>query len=425
MSHLVNGISSSARVLPPLDGRAVSIVRSEGPYLYDADGRRYVDTAVSFGGTMLGHAHPTVIEAAAAALRDGPLPAFSHPGEEAAAAAIAARTSPLDKVIFTNSGSEAVHLACRIARTVTGRARVAKLTAGFDGWLDEIVLGNVSTADAAFTDGARPSNDRVTLLRFNDFSDVERLFAEHDDIAAILYEPMLANAACLMPAEGYLEHVERVARAHGALLIADEVLMGFRLHAGLTSHLLGLDPDIATLGKAVGSGVAVAGVIGRGAIMDGFHAAHGLRGGTYSGNPVGCAAVRATMELLPEQDYPALLSRGDVLRRGITEAFGDEGIALSTSGYGNVFAIWFAHEAPHDYAAAARAADGERSLALHLALRREGVLVMPSPFGRHYLTFAHDDAALEELGAAFRKAAAALRDELGPQARLAPEREDA
>ena len=414
MSSLVDGISSSARVLPPLDGRTISIVRSEGPCLFAADGQRYVDTAMSFGGTMLGHAHPAVIEAAAAALRNGPLPAFSHPGEEAAAAALAGRTAPLDRAIFTNSGSEAVHLACRIARTATGRARVAKMTAGFDGWLDEIAFGNASSAEAAFADGARPSNERVTLLRFNDFADVDRLFDEHDDIAAIVYEPMLANAACLMPADGYLEHVQQVARAHGALLIADEVLMGFRLHAGLASHYLGLDPDIATLGKAIGSGVAVAGVIGRGEIMNGFHAARGLRGGTYSGNPVGCAAVLATMELLPEQDYPALLSRGDALRREIAEAFAEQEIAVATSGYGNVFAIWFAAEAPYDYAAAADIADAERSLALHLALRREGVLTMPSPYGRHYLTFAHGDAAMETLGTAFRRSAVAFREELHP-----------
>jgi glutamate-1-semialdehyde 2,1-aminomutase len=408
MGFLVDGISSSARVLPLLEGEAFSVLRSSGPYLYGTDGRRYVDTAMSFGATMLGHAHPQVIEAAIAAMRDGPMPAFSHTGEDRAAQALAAACAPLDKVIFHSSGSEAVHMACRIARTVTGRSRVAKLTAGFDGWLDEIAFGNVGSADAAFADGARPANDKVVLLRFNDFDDVDRLFAEQDDIAAIVYEPMLANAACMKAAPGYLEHVQTVARAHGALLIADEVLMGFRLRAGLSSHMFGLDPDIATLGKAIGSGVPVAAVIGRVSVMDAFHAAKGLRGGTFSGNPVASAAVLATLGLLTAEDYPALQARGDDLRHTIVETFAAEGVAVATSGYGDVFSIWFGEHVPASYAQAIAMADPARSLELHLALRRSGVIVMPSPYGRLYTSFAHDAEAIEATKAAFVEAARSI-----------------
>ena len=407
MSVLVDGISSSARVLPPLDGQALRIVRSEGPYLFGDDGRRYVDTAMSLGGTILGHAHPAVVEASIAALRNGPLPGFSHAGEERAASALVACMAPLDRVIFNNSGSEAVHLAARIARVVTGRGRVAKMAAGFDGWLDEMAFGNVTSKEAAFGD-ARPSREGVTLLRFNDFADVDRLFAEHDNIAAVIYEPMLANAACLMPAPGYLDHVQAVARRHGALLIADEVLMGFRLHAGLSSHFLGLDPDLATVGKAIGSGIPVAAVVGRREIMDGYHAAKGLRGGTFSGNPVAAAAVEATMGLLATADYAALQARGDGLRAHIAASFARAGIAASTSGYGDVFAIWFAPEPPADYAAAAGLADAARSLELHLALRRHGVIALPSPYGRHYTTFAHDDEAMAISVDAFDRAARAM-----------------
>jgi glutamate-1-semialdehyde 2,1-aminomutase len=408
MSFLVDGISSSARVLPLLDGEMLSIAGSSGPYLHGADGRRYVDTAMSFGATMLGHAHPDVIEAAIAAMRNGPMPAFSHAGEDRAAGALAAACAPLDKVVFHSSGSEAVHMACRIARTVTCRARVAKLTAGFDGWLDEIAFGNVASPEAGFADGCRPANDKIVLLRFNDFDDVERLFAEQDDIAAIVYEPMLANAACLEPSPGYLEHLQRVARAHGALLIADEVLMGFRLRAGLASHHLGLDPDLAALGKAIGSGVPVAAVIGRAGIMEAFHAAKGLRGGTYSGNPVACAAVETTMRLLAGQDYPSLQARGNALRQEIVDIFAAEGLAISTTGYGDVFSIWFGSRPPADYAEALAMANPARSLALHLALRRNGVIIMPSAYGRLYTTFAHDEEAMGLTRAAFAAAARSL-----------------
>ena len=308
-------------------------------------------------------------------------------------------------MIFTNSGSEAVHLAARIARVVTGRARVAKMAAGFDGWLDDMAFANIGSPDAAFHDQHRPSTSAVTVLRFNDFNDVDRLFAENDDIAAVLFEPMLANAACIMPAPGYLEHVQAVARRHGALLIADEVLMGFRLHHGLTSHWYGLDPDLATIGKAMASGIACSGVAGKAEVLAEFMARKGLRGGTFSGNPLACAAVEATMSRLSALDYPALLARGNALRQRIEHAFSQADKEVCTSGYGTVFSLWFAPEPPGDYEAAARLADSERALALHLQLRAGGVITMPSPWGRLYVSFAHDAEAVDTVAAAFAAAA--------------------
>ena len=406
--HLVDHVSSSARTLPALAGHDLQILRSTGAYMAGDDGRRYVDTAMGFGGTILGHADPSVTEACIRALRDGPLPSWRHPGEERAAAALAAVLRPLTRVIFTNSGSEAVHLAARIARTVTGRPRVAKMAAGFDGWLDDMALANVGTAEAAFHDQHRPTNLATTVLRFNDFADVDRLFDENDDIAAVLYEPMLANAACIMPAAGYLEHVQAVARRHGALLIADEVLMGFRLHHGLTSHHYGLDPDLATIGKAMASGIAGAGVAGKAEVLAEYTARKGLRGGTYSGNPIACAAVEATMARLSTLDYPALLARGDALRRRIEQGFARAGMEACTSGYGTVFTLWFAPEPPRSYEAAVPLADPGRALDLHLRLREGRVITMPSPWGRIYVSFAHDGEAVDTIAAAFATAAEAM-----------------
>ena len=410
MAHLVGGISSLARALPVLDGKALSITRSQGPWMWDAEGRRYVDTAMGFGGTVLGHAPPEVMEAASKALRDNPLPAFAHPGEEEAAAALAAHTGPLDRVLFVNSGSEAVHLACRAARVVTGRRRIAKMAGGFDGWLDDVAFGMAGGAESAFPGNARPETDRVSLLRFNDAEDAERLFAEQDDIAAVLVEPVLANAGCLMPSAGYLAQLQAIARRHGALLIMDEVLMGFRLHAGLTAHALGLDPDIVTLGKAIGSGVPVAAVAAREPILRAFAEGRALRGGTYSGNPVACAAVTATMALLDRADYPALLARGDALRTAIVAAFAKAGAAVSTLGYGDVFSLWAAAEPPLDYEASRQLLRPQWSAALHLALRREGVLVMPAAYGRLYLTFSHDEEAMGLLAQAFATVARLMPD---------------
>jgi glutamate-1-semialdehyde 2,1-aminomutase len=413
VSHLVGGISSAGRALPPLDGESLLIARCAGPYLWDTQGQRYVDTALGFGGTILGHAAAPVVAAVEEALRKGALPAFAHPAEEAAAAALARQTAPLDRVIFTNSGSEAVHLACRLARAVTGRRRVAKIAGGYDGWYDDVAFGNAGSSEADFPINARPEKNNVVLLRFNDTADTEALFAEDPNIAAVLVEPVLANAGCIMPKPGYLLHLQETARRHGALLIMDEVLMGFRLHAGLTSHFLGLDPDLATVGKAIGSGIAVAALVGRRDIMEAGADGRAIRAGTYCGNPIACAAVVATMAELVPADYPALLAVGDALRSTITKAFNGAGIDMSSTGAGSVFTLWFAPKPPTSYEEAVQVAAPNRTLALHYILRRTGALVMPGAFGRHYLSFAHNELAIHEFRdtlaeAAPRMAAAAL-----------------
>ncbi|WP_269501613.1 aspartate aminotransferase family protein [Burkholderia sp. IMCC1007] len=409
MKNLVGDVSSAARILPDLNGEALFIARGKGACLWDDHGKRYIDTALGFGAVLLGHAHTAVAASVIDALNDAPAPSWAHVREHAAARALARHTGELSKVIFNNSGSEAVHLACRAARAFTGRSKIAKMAAGFDGWLDEITLGNVTSADADFADGARPSTNRMTLLRFNDFDDVERLFAEHDDIAAIVMEPMLANAGCLMAAPGYLEHVEQTARRHGALIIADEVLMGFRLHAGLSSQRQGLRPDLATVGKAIGSGVPVSAVIGRPEVLEGFEQGRVLRGGTFSGNPMACAALISTLDALDASDYAALTAAGDDLRAHIVRTFAEQGIVASTSGYGTVFTIWPSAQAPTTYREALRAASKAFSTELHLTLRELGLLVMPSPFGRLYVSFDHTPDVIAEMKSIFTAAAVRMK----------------
>ncbi|MFK0310043.1 aspartate aminotransferase family protein [Pseudomonas sp. NPDC090233] len=408
MRNLIGDVSSAARILPALDGEALFIRNGKGPYLWDDQGRRYIDTALGFGAVLLGHANADVNAQVAEALADSASPSWAHVREHAAASALATHTGALSRVIFTNSGSEAVHLACRAARAYTGRGRIAKMAAGFDGWFDDVSFGNVGSPEAVFANGERPATARTTLLRFNDFDDVERLFEEDPDIAAVILEPMLANAGCIMPAPGYLQHVQAVAHSHGALVISDEVLIGFRLHAGLASLRAGLDPDIASVGKAIGNGVPVSAIVGKPHILEGFEQGKVLRGGTFSGNPLACAAVLGTLEQLDQADYPQLMERGEQLRHAVQAIFKAQGITVSTSGYGNVFAIWPAERAPSTYEEAATFGDAAFSQALHLALRAEGMLVMPSPYGRIYLSFEHSDEIVEQMTQAFEAAAVRL-----------------
>lgn len=408
MKHLIGGISSGGRALPEIGGQAFSVGRSEGPWLWDEQGVRYVDTAMGFGATMLGHAEPAVVAASSAALCNGPMPSFAHADEEGAAAALAGFTGDLSQVIFVNTGSEAVHLACRTARVATGRGRIVKFAAGYDGWYDAVAFGNAGHPTALMADTRRPEQDGMLLLRYNDFADAEQLFRDYRDIAAVVVEPVLANAGCIEPAPGYLKHLSDLAHANGALVILDEVLMGLRLHAGLSGTLLGAEADLATVGKAIGSGVPVAALVGKPEYMTLFEQGKIVRAGTYSGAPPACAAVLATLKQLAGADYTRLLARGDRLRADLVAAFAKKGIAVSTSGYGSVFTLWPCAVAPRNYAEAAQVADSDWTLALHKALRRHGVMTMPFAFGRVYLTFAHDDAALQALLDGYKAAIASL-----------------
>lgn len=409
MANLVGDVSSAARILPELNGEKLFIRKGKGARLWDDKGQSYIDTALGFGAVLLGHANQSVNAAVTDALDDSAAPSWAHVREHGAATALARHTGDLTKVMFTNSGSEAVHLACRAARAYTGRGKIAKMAAGFDGWFDDVSFGNVTSDEACFADGKRPSTERTTLIRFNDFADIERLFAEDSDIAAVILEPMLANAGCIMPMPGYLKHVQDVAHRHGALVICDEVLMGFRLYAGLAGLREGLDPDLASVGKAIGNGVPVSAVVGKPHILAGFEEGRVARGGTFSGNPLACAAVSSTLALLDQSDYALLIQRGDDLRSAIETTFKSHGITIATSGYGNVFGIWLAASAPVTYEEASRIANPGFTKALHLALREAGVLMMPSPYGRIYISFEHSDEVIEEMKAAFDIAARQLK----------------
>ncbi|WP_413724245.1 aspartate aminotransferase family protein [Sodalis sp. RH16] len=400
MTHLVGGISSAGRALPEIDGRPLLIEKAVGPWLWDRDGQRYIDTALGFGATLLGHNPPEVLDALRQTQEKMLMPAYSHGLEEEAATLLSSFTEELDQVIFVNSGSEAVHLAARAARAATGRHKVVKFAAGYDGWFDGVAFGNAGTPDAAMSQPARPEKEGMLLLRYNDFTDVDRLFADHGDIAALIVEPVMANAGCIEPAPGYLQYLADSAHRHGALVILDEVLMGFRLHAGLTGHLLGIDADFATVGKAIGSGTVVAALLGKSAYMSVFERGLATRAGTYSGNPPVCAAVIATLTTLKNRDYRQLLRQGDGLRQKIIDGCRARGTALCSTGYGSVFTFWRSNVPPLDYRQAAATADKAWSLKLHFALRRRGILVMPFAFGRFYLSFSHDEAVLETLAAA-------------------------
>jgi len=400
------GISSQARALTDVDGETLIVARSQGSRLFDKRGRSYVDYGMAMGANLVGHAHPAVNQACIEALNNGPMCGFRHDGEELAGEALARVGQRLSKVSFVTTGTEAVHLACRIARGATGRPLVCKTVGGYDGWLEDLRFGLVGSPEAERRN-TRPVRDNMTLVRVNDMDDLEQLFREKGaDLAALLIEPMLGNTACLVPDRQWLEKLNNLAKQNGTMIIADEVMVGLRLGVNLVSETLGLKPDLVTMGKAIGSGVPVAAVLGTPEAFEVVESNKVSRFGTYHGNPLVTAAVKATIELLERSDYDkGLFDFGRKMRQGIVDAFAAERISVTTSGFDSVFSVWFASKAPHDYDEATQMVRPEANRILYEELRRNGVVGLPTPWGRYFVSFAHDKGDLDQTVNAFKSGA--------------------
>jgi glutamate-1-semialdehyde 2,1-aminomutase len=270
------------------------------------------------------------------------------------------------------------------------------------------MLGRPGSPEAESLQSDEGENSGFVLLRYNDEQDIDRIFNEHSDIAGVLFEPVLANAGCLKPDDGFLQKLQKVARNNGALLIADEVLIGFRLNNGLATHFFGLSPDIAVVGKAIGSGFPVA------AVLSTVEAAQVARTnkfssvGTYNGNPLACAAVIATAVELACLDYSKIEAQGRDLIESIIQSAKKYGFELCHSGYGSIFTLWPFAQAPGNYSEVLERRNSQFSERLHQQLVAKSVLTMPDPLGRVFLTSAHDSEVIEALKIAYEQAFSGL-----------------
>ena len=386
---LVGSVSSMGRELPLLDGEAYVVSQAQGPYLWDTTNQRSIDCILGFGSVILGHSPPNWCAELSKTLANGTMPGLANESEQTAAAALGARVAPLEAITFVNSGSEAVQLACRIARVSTGRPRILAMAGGYHGWHDGQRINEAAKRMAASDEPVLDLDSHISLVRFNDIDALETAIVQHSDVAAILLEPILANAGCLMPRPGYLAQVRDLATDHGSLVIADEVLTGFRIRAGLYSHATELAPDLATLGKAIGNGLPVAAVAGKPELMS-ILSTDLPTAGTANGNPLVCTGVTSTLKALNAVDYTAQTKLVTELRQRLKT------VGVSTSGAGLVFTTWFAPHAPDTFSSALKACS-QRSSSLHFSLRRRGVMTMPAPLGRLFISFAHDAAVMDQL----------------------------
>ncbi len=382
----------------------ITFVGGHDAALIDIDGNEYVDYALAFGPMLLGHSCARVLEAVARQLRSGIGYGASHPLEAELAEAVQ-RTVPCAELsVFSNSGSEAVHAAVRIARAATGRNRVIKFLGHFHGWLDPLAVGNPGRPDARpSTAGQDPrASDAVTVCRWNDLEAIRAALA--DDVAAVIMEPVAVNGGCLVCAPGYLEAVRELTRRSGTVLIFDEVITGFRLALGGAQARLGVVPDLAVFGKALGGGFPISAVCGSTAVMEQAASGRVAHVGTYNANPVCAAAALAAItefEHTAGELYPRLNEVGATLADILSTEAMAHGLPLVVNQMGGAaYAFW--SDTPVETYADTLAADDVAYRRFAAALLDEGVHVIPR--GLLYVSAAHGTTELARTREAVRRA---------------------
>ncbi|MCG2622784.1 glutamate-1-semialdehyde 2,1-aminomutase [Arthrobacter sp. I2-34] len=425
------GVNSPVRAFGSVGGTPPFMVSGRGPYLTDADGREYVDLVCSWGPALLGHAHPEVLAAVHAAVDRGLSFGASTPAESDLAELVAGRVGAVERLRMVSTGTEATMTAVRLARGFTGRNLIIKFAGCYHGHLDGLLAAagsGVATLALPGSAGVTAATAAETLvLPYNDLAAVEEAFAARgQDIAAVITEAAPANMGVVEPGEGFNAALSRITAEHGALLIFDEVLTGFRTgyagYWGLTGGAPGASapfvPDLLTFGKVIGGGMPVAALGGRADVMD-YLAPVGpvYQAGTLSGNPIAMAAGVATLTHATPAVYEFIDARSAQLSAAVSEALSAAGVDHSIQRAGNLFSVAFGTSAHgvRNYADA-QAQESFRYAPFFHAMLDAGVYLPPSVFEAWFLSAAHDDAAMEHILSALPAAAKAAAAATAPTA---------
>mgnify|MGYP005815338311 CR=1 FL=1 len=411
---LPGGVDSPVRAFRAVGGRPLFIDHAEGPYLYDVDGNRFIDYVLSWGPLITGHAHPDVVAAIQEAAARGTSYGAPSPLEVELARRIMQFMPGLEMIRFVSSGSEATMSALRLARAYTRRDKIIKFEGCYHGHADMLLVkagSGVATLGLPDSPGVPAGTVADTLVAgYNDLASVEALCAANPgQIAAVIVEPVAGNMGVVPPVPGFLEGLRRLTQQHGALLIFDEVMTGFRVHRGGAQALYGVQPDLTTLGKVIGGGLPVGAYAGRRAIMEMIAPAGPVyQAGTLSGNPLAMAAGLAALDLLrDEKVWDAMEARGAQLEQGIAAAARTAGVPICQTRVGTMFTTFFTEVAPRDWASVQKA-DRERFGAFFRGMLEKGVYLAPSQFEAGFLSLRHDEKIIARTVEAAERTFAAL-----------------
>ena len=409
------GVNSPVRAFKAVGGDPIFVKEAKGAYLFDEDGNKLIDYINSWGPMILGHAYQPVVDAVIERTKKGT--SFGTPTElETQIAKLAVKMVPgIDKIRFVNSGTEACMSAVRLARGFTGRDKIIKFAGCYHGHSDSFLIqagSGAVTFGSPNSPGVTQGTAKDTLLaEYNNLDQVREIFeANEDEIATVILEPIAGNMGCIPPAEGFLEGLKALCEAHGALLIFDEVMTGFRLAAGGAQELTGVQADIVTFGKVIGGGLPVGAFAARNEIMNHLAPLGPVyQAGTLSGNPLAMAAGLAMLEALDRdrEIFKRLKEKTEYLHKGIAQVLIENKITHTINRVGSMISVHFAEEAVTDFASASAGANEMFKKFFH-GLLAEGVYIAPSAYETWFITDALTYEDLDATIAAVAKIAPTL-----------------
>jgi glutamate-1-semialdehyde 2,1-aminomutase len=412
---LVGGVNSPVRAFGAVGGMPIIVDRAQGAQVWDVDGNAYTDFVCSWGALILGHSHPEIVAALAEQAARGTSYGVTAELEIELGEMLQKALPSMERVRFVSSGTEATMSAVRLARAATGRDFVVKFEGGYHGHADSFLTkggSGLATLGIAASPGVPKVLAELTLdAPYNDLAAVEQLFEKHGKaIAAVIVEPVAANMGVIPPAQGFLSGLRQVTSRHGALLIFDEVITGFRLCYGGAQRLFGVEPDLTALGKIIGGGLPVAAYGGRKELMEQIAPLGPVyQAGTLSGNPLAMRAGIETLKRLRLNDfYDSLERKAKILADAMKQALSDAGIPGQVARAGSLLTLFFTAVPVENYGGA-RTSDTRRFATFFQEMLRRRILLPPSQFEALFVSAAHSDEDIRRTASACRESLAAIR----------------